>query len=208
MLFIALKQWIAELGLGHFLLEQPQYWVYPLQTITCGALIARYWRHYALRFPSHLLFTTAIGILVLVLWISPQAFLHFPPRLDGFNPTVFAAGSALYWTSLLFRFIRMTLVVPLVEEVFWRGFLLRYFVREDFESVPFGTFTWVSFSAVSVGFALEHTMADWPAALITGALYNWVAIRTRSLSACVLAHAVTNLLLGLWIMKTGQWGFW
>ena len=50
--------------------------------------------------------------------------------------------------------------------------------------------------------------ADWPAAALTGALYNFVAYRTRSLSACVLAHALTNALLGLWILRTGQWGFW
>ena len=55
---------------------------------------------------------------------------------------------------------------------------------------------------------LEHAPADWPAALLTGALFNLVALRTRSLSACVITHAVTNLLLGLYILRTGQLGFW
>jgi membrane protease YdiL (CAAX protease family) len=55
---------------------------------------------------------------------------------------------------------------------------------------------------------LSHASPDWPAAFVTGALYNLVAIRTRSLTACVVTHAVTNLLLGLWIMQTRQWGFW
>jgi CAAX prenyl protease-like protein len=66
----------------------------------------------------------------------------------------------------------------------------------------------MSFGAVTIGFMLVHSTADWPAAAVTGALYNLVAYRTKSLSACVLAHAVTNLLLGLWIMATRQWGFW
>jgi uncharacterized protein len=61
---------------------------------------------------------------------------------------------------------------------------------------------------VTVGFMLVHSTADWPAALLTGALYNWVAYRTKSLAACVLAHAFTNLLPGVWIMNTRQWGFW
>jgi membrane protease YdiL (CAAX protease family) len=51
-------------------------------------------------------------------------------------------------------------------------------------------------------------MADWPAAIITGALFNLVAYRTRSLAACVLTHAITNLVLAIYILRTGQWGFW
>jgi len=61
---------------------------------------------------------------------------------------------------------------------------------------------------VTVAFTFSHSRPDWPAAFITGALYNVVACRTQSLASCVLAHAGTNLLLGLWIMQTQQWGFW
>ena len=57
-------------------------------------------------------------------------------------------------------------------------------------------------------FGLAHCGPDFVPALACGALFNWIAIRTRSLSACVLAHAVTNLLLGFYIMTTRQWGFW
>ena len=103
---------------------------------------------------------------------------------------------------------RLVIIVPIVEELFWRGFLLRYCIREDFENVPFGTFSWRSFLIISVAFCFEHTPPDWPAALVTSALYNIVAYKTRSLRACVIAHAVTNLLLGLYVLKTQQWGFW
>jgi membrane protease YdiL (CAAX protease family) len=51
-------------------------------------------------------------------------------------------------------------------------------------------------------------MADWPAALLTGILFNFVMVRTKSLAVCVIAHAVTNLGLGVFIMCTRQWGFW
>ena len=81
-------------------------------------------------------------------------------------------------------------------------------IDDDFTDVPIGTFSWKSFAIVTGGFCLEHSFADWPAAILTGALFNLVAYRTRSLSACVLTHAVTNLLLGIWVMRTGQWGFW
>jgi uncharacterized protein len=110
--------------------------------------------------------------------------------------------------TIVFRFLRLVLVVPLLEEIFWRGFLLRFLVNENFDDVPFGKFSWLSFTIVALAFGFSHPRADWPAAMLTGMLYNWVAYRTKSLSTCVLTHAVTNLLLGLWIMKTGQWGFW
>ena len=106
------------------------------------------------------------------------------------------------------RLLRLIVVVPLLEELFWRGFLLRYLIREDFTKVPVGEFSWLSFGVVTAGFVFEHSFADWPAALLTGALYNIVAYRTRSLSSCVLVHAVTNALLGVYVLRTGQWGFW
>ncbi|MDQ6624928.1 MAG: CAAX prenyl protease-related protein, partial [Verrucomicrobiota bacterium] len=186
----------------------PQYWVFPVQTITCAALLWWYWREYGLRKPRGLFFTMAIGVFVFALWISPQAILGFAPRTDGYNPDALAASPTWWWILLLLRFLRLVIVVPLVEEIFWRGFLLRYFISERFATVPFGAFSWLSFAAVTVGFMLVHSAADWPAAAITGAVYNLVAYRTKSLSSCVLAHALTNLLLGLWIMQTRQWGFW
>jgi membrane protease YdiL (CAAX protease family) len=53
-----------------------------------------------------------------------------------------------------------------------------------------------------------HSVADWPAALLCGVIYNLVAVRTGSLAACIAAHALTNLGLGIYIMSTRQWGFW
>ena len=81
-------------------------------------------------------------------------------------------------------------------------------IDERFFTVPFGKFTWLSFSVVTVAFCFGHSAPDRVAALAAGALYNFVAYRTKSLVSCVLAHSVTNLLLGLWIMRTDQWGFW
>ncbi|CAN5586405.1 CAAX prenyl protease-related protein [soil metagenome] len=205
--FLALASVVGHLGTG-FWFEQPMYWIYPVQTIACAAVLWWYWRRYEMHRFAQVFFTLAIGVLVFVLWIAPQAFFGFDARTEGFNPNTFADQPGLYWGTVLLRFLRLVIIVPLVEEIFWRGFLLRYFVNEKFETVPFGTFTWLSFAIVTGGFMLVHNMADWPAAAVTGALYNFVAYRTKSLTSCVVAHAVTNLLLGLWIMRTEQWGFW
>src|SRR4030095_15441335 len=110
----------------------------------------------------------------------------------------------LYWVTVVFRFLRLVVVVPFVEEIFWRGFLLRYLIDERFEQVSVGAFSWTSFSIVPLGFAFSHSAADWLVALMTGIIYNAVAYRTKNLSSCILTHAITNLLLGVWIMKTGQ----
>lgn len=198
---------LKRAGAGPWL-ETPEYWIYPIQTLACAAVLLRYRHGYELARPRRVLFTIAIAALVFVLWISPQAFLGLDPRIEGYNPEAFGNRPALYWTLLLFRFLRMVVIVPFVEEIFWRGFLLRYLINERFTKVPSGAFTWFSFTGVAIGFMLVHSTPDWPAALITGALYNFVAYRTKSLGACVLAHAITNLLLGLWIMQTRQWGFW
>jgi CAAX prenyl protease-like protein len=167
-----------------------------------------FWRDYRMQRPAKVVFAIAVGVTVFVLWVAPQQFLGFAPRPGPFNPDVFAARPVWYWATVIFRFLRLVVVVPFVEEIFWRGFLLRYFIKEDFDHVPFGTFSRLSFWIVTALFGFSHSMADWPAALLTGAVYNGVAYRTKSLSSCVLTHALTNLLLGLWIMKTKQWGFW
>ena len=189
-------------------LRTPEFWIYPLQTLLCAGLLFFFRRNYEfgqVRQPFHLVM---VGLLVFLLWIAPQQFLHFPARRAGFDPEVFAADPLLYWITLGLRFLRLVVVVPLVEEIFWRGFLLRFLISEKFEVVPFGSFSWFSFTVVTVAFALSHALADWPAALVTGALYNLVAYRTRSLLSCVLAHSLTNLALGLWIVTSRQWGFW
>jgi CAAX prenyl protease-like protein len=207
LVLLALGSALRKIG-GTFWLDSPEYWIYPAQTIFCGALLLWFWREYEFGPPGQIVFSAALAVLVCSIWIAPQQFLRFPPRLEGFNPEIFSGQPAASWATIAFRFLRLVVIVPLVEEIFWRGFLLRYFVNEKFHFVPFGTFSWLSFAVVTVGFGFAHARADWIAALLAGALYNCVAYRTKSLASCVLAHAITNLLLGLWIMKTGQWGFW
>ncbi|MDQ6654305.1 MAG: CAAX prenyl protease-related protein [Verrucomicrobiota bacterium] len=193
---------------GSAWMQAPEYWLYPLQTLICGALLVWFWRRYEWRAPAGLPYALLVAVVVWVIWISPQAFLGFAPRTSGFNPDTFATQPVAYWFTVMMRFLRLVIVVPLVEEIAWRGFLLRYLIHEKFDEVPIGAFSWFSFAAVTLAFTLVHSPADWAAAAITGALYNTVAYRTKSLSACVVTHAVTNLLLGLWIMHTKQWGFW
>jgi CAAX prenyl protease-like protein len=204
---LGLNSLLKKIGSAPWL-NSAEYWIYPAQTILCGGLLLWFRREYNFHRLRQPLFSVSTAIFVFLLWISPQAFFGFESRTAGFNPDTFSASSAQYWTAVVLRFGRLVAVVPFMEEIFWRGFLLRFLVEEDFERIPFGSFSWFPFVAVTLAFGFSHSKADWLAAFITGALYNGVAYRTKSLSSCVLTHAVTNLLLGLWIMKTKQWGFW
>jgi CAAX prenyl protease-like protein len=206
-LLLVLNSALKAIG-DHFLLSSAEYWIYPAQVMICGSLLVWFRSEYNFKRPRHAVFAVLIAVAVFLIWISPQQFFGSPVRVTGFNPDVFAARPSAYWMTIVLRFLRLAVVVPFVEEIFWRGFLLRFLIDENFERVPIGTFSWLSFVVVSAGFGFSHASEDWIAALFTGALYNGVAYFTKRLSSCVLTHAVTNLLLGLWIMKTKQWGFW
>jgi uncharacterized protein len=205
--FLAVGQWLPSFG-NAFVLQHAEFWIYPLQTVCCGALALWFRRSYDFNRVRRVAFTIFIATAVFFIWIIPQQFLGFSPRTIGFDPTLLQSNQAIYWLTVALRFLRLLIVVPFVEEIFWRAFLLRFLIDENFERVPFGKFSLLSFAVVMVAFAFSHSRPDWPAALGAGALFNLVAYRARSLGSCILAHTFTNGLLGLWIMHTRQWGFW
>jgi CAAX prenyl protease-like protein len=207
MIFLGINEGLNSAHLYPWGLD-PMYLVYPIQTLVCAGVLAWYWPHYGFRAPRQAWLALAIGVVVFAAWVSPQVLFHLAPRNIGFDPNIFVARPAIYWTELVLRLARTAIVVALLEEIFWRGFLLRYLIKEDFEAVPFGTYSLQSNLIVAVAFMLEHARPDWPGGIIAGLLYNVVAYRCKSLSSCVLAHALTNALLAAFILGTRQWGFW
>jgi CAAX prenyl protease-like protein len=141
-------------------------------------------------------------------WLN--ALFHYTPAVTTppappFDPTTISPVAGR-WTFIVFRVIGAVLVVPVMEELFWRAFLIRWVEAENFKSVPVGTFGWRSFAITVALFGLEHD--QWLAGLICGALYNWLLYRTRSVWACVVAHAVSNAALAAWVLTRGDWKFW
>lgn len=208
--------------------SMPEQWVYPLQTIVVAALLLLWRKQYRLAPWRDLGLAVLLGALGIVAWILPGElwtyltsrgdkvaeswkWLGVAPRLEGFDPSFVNQQPVWLAVVLAFRFARSVLAVPFVEEIFWRSFLMRYFVagdERDFTEVPFGTHTWRSFAFTTLGVVLIHQPADYLGALVFGSLMYWLAVRSKSLGACVLMHAVANLLLGLYVLKTKQWGFW
>jgi CAAX prenyl protease-like protein len=191
-----------------FWLKEPKYWIYPLQTALCAGILIYFWREYDFRWAQGLGTAVLWGLILFFLWVSPQMFFGAPLRGNGFNPDVFEGDPALYYATLFARFARLVVIVPLLEEIFWRGFLMRYFINNKFLTVPFGTPNLAAFSGVVILFVFVHDFEDFFGAMAAGVIFNAVAIKTRSLGACVICHAVTNLLLGVYVVATKQWGFW
>ena len=97
-------------------------------------------------------------------------------------------------------------VIAAVEEIFWRGFLYRWMQKRDFLSVDPGALDLTMLLAVSVIFGFEHDR--WFVGIIAGLAYGWLYVKTKDLWSAILAHVVTNLLLGSTVLVTGQYGFW
>ncbi len=204
----------------------PEQWLYPLQTLVGLVLLARFWRHYEFA-PVNLRamgIGTLAGLVGIAFWIVPgylfrqhgigegwPTFLGFADRLDGFDPSFIKEESAFWYLAAIgARFLRMVVVVALVEEIFWRGFLMRYLLDVDgnFWKQPFGKFTVRSFLIVTLIVTIAHAPVDYAAAFLYGSLAYGVAVWTKSLFACVWMHAVANLTLGIYTMSTDQWGYW
>jgi len=109
--------------------------------------------------------------------------------------------------ALALRSLRAIVLVPIAEELFWRGWLMRWLIDPDFWKVHLGAYSALSFWVTAVLFASEHG-PYWEVGLIAGILYNWWMLRTRSLGDCILAHAVTNAILSASVLIFGWWQYW
>jgi hypothetical protein len=184
---------------------------YIAKTISVAALLL-YWRHkYVADFSSSLsvrefLVAFFCGILVLVIWIVPEKYLFQIGQSAAFDPHALGASQGAAMLLIGVRLIGSSLVVPVMEELFWRSFLMRYLIDPDFRSVPMGAFTWLSFLGVAVLFGLEHHRVL--VGILAGLLYGFLLIRQKKLQGVILAHGVTNLGLGIYIVLTGNWMFW
>jgi uncharacterized protein len=150
----------------------------------------------------------AVGILIFAVWIGIDPFYpHLMKSGATGNPNEqFGENSVLAWFFIAVHILGMTLVVPPLEEVFYRSFLYRYVANQNFLSVPLNKFLPFPFFATAIVFGFSHN--EWLAGILCGAAYQWLALRKNRLGDAMTAHAITNLLLGVWIVWRGQWHFW
>ena len=151
-----------------------------------------------------------LGVLLVFAWIfvdkhTPH-FAFLGSRI-GYDPSREISTRAGLLCFLSVRFLGLVVVVPVVEELFYRSFLLRFVSDlDDFRAVPQGAFTALALLVSVAAFALAHP--EWLAAALFALAMGLLLRLTRNLFACILAHGTTNLLLGVYVLHTGQWSYW
>lgn len=212
-------------------------WSYAVKSVACAALFLwlRPWRGYAALRLGQLPLALGVGVAVAALWILPESswtgrvapgFQSFYNRWlilmpgaypDYYVPSIFPAlpmghPSLAYspeeagWPLTLMKLAGSAGVIAVVEEFFFRGFFYRWLRSNAFWRVPLAVFDAQAFWTVTAVFGLEHDR--WLAGALAGAAYGWLAVRTGSVWPSALAHGITNLMLGLYVVASKQYGFW
>ncbi|SFL84117.1 CAAX prenyl protease-related protein [Rugamonas rubra] len=202
--FILLADVLGRLGFAPAELR----WLYTVKIVAVLAVLLACRRHYTELsgpLPGVAALATAVvaGVVVLVLWISLNASWMQIGSSSGFDPRV---DGAIDWSLVAIRIGGAALVVPVMEELFWRSFLLRWIEAADFLRVDPARVKTKAFIVTVLLFGVEHTL--WLAGMVAGAVYTLLYMRSRSLWIPIVAHGVTNGLLGAWIISTGHWTYW
>ncbi|MCG8406846.1 MAG: CAAX prenyl protease-related protein [Phycisphaerales bacterium] len=199
-------------------------------------VIAAAWATWLLRhhWPSlgkpHFLIALVAGLFAAWMWVAGQhrlagiefgnqnlgdvlsvgmrpPFLKLEPHEFESVASRFSTAPA-FWSHVVLKISRAVTVVPVVEELFWRGFILRAFVNWNrSEDVPLGTFTWFSFLGSSLLSVAQHP-ANWGVSILCWMLFNALFYWKKSLFCLILTHAITNLALYIYVVREGDWQFW
>jgi membrane protease YdiL (CAAX protease family) len=212
-------------------------WSYAAKSAVCAGLFLwlKPWRAYPALSLANVPLSLAVGVAVAVVWIVPempwvgrvapglQEAYHrwlimmpgslpdyfnrdYYPALPPGHPSLAYAPQEAGWPLTLAKLAGSAGVIAVIEEFFFRGFFYRWLRRGEFWTLPLRAFDAQAFWAVVAVFGLEHDR--WFAGALAGLAYGWLAVRTGDVWAAALAHALTNLLLGLYVMASGQYGFW
>ena len=201
--------------------EASRYWLYLAKTLV-GAWLLFEMRPFVCEMRVAFSWeAVAVGVAVCVVWVGLDGFY---PKLSELGVKLglskattavalpwhphlqFGDGAGLAWFFIAVRILGSSLVVPVLEEVFFRSFLYRYIAKPDFLSVPLGLFAALPFFVASVVFAFEHE--EWLAGIICGFAYQGLVIWKKRLGDAIVAHGITNFLLGAWVVWKGAWQFW
>ncbi len=186
-------------------------WLYGLNLLLVGGLLLAWRRHYGelarQNLPSRgeAALAVGVGLAVFMAWIHLDApWMQMGEPTAAFVPQ--DAQGRLNWPLIVVRWVGATLLVPVMEELFWRSFLMRWLQAPVFEGLDPRQ---VGLKAVVLStflFMLAHPL--WLAAIVAGLAYALLYRQTGKLWTAALAHAVTNGALGLWVVQTRQWQFW
>jgi len=205
---------IAFLGLERFVPASIAV-MYPIRLFVVLAMVLAFSRGVLDFHVKRPVASLLLGAAVFIVWVAPDALWPayrshwlFTNAITGEVRSGIPEGVRANWSFIFFRAAGCFLLVPVVEELFWRGWLSRWLIDgDDFRRVKMGAYTAASFWVGSLLFASEHG-PFWEVGLIAGVAYNWWMCRTKSLADCILVHAVTNGCLSIYVLTTGAWKYW
>ena len=211
-LFLALSDYLAPICHS---LNLDDKWLYVFRIVVVALLIVHFWREFtelkltALNVSptmADFCFALAAGLLVLFFWVAPfPAWATLGSDHASFNPVAGETKQATFFW-LFTRILGAALIVPVMEELFWRSFVMRWVDSKNFLSIRPESVSLYAYIASSALFALEHNL--WLAGLFAGLVYGALYIKYKNLWVPIFAHAVTNGLLGIWVVQTGNWQYW
>jgi uncharacterized protein len=149
-----------------------------------------------------------VGFGIFAAWVGLNQFYpHLMKNGTAWNPNnQFGQNSAPALFFIAVRIAGSTFIVPPIEEVFYRSFVYRCIAKQNFLSVPLNKFLSFPFFATAIVFGFSHN--EWLAGILCGAAFQWLVIRKNRLGDAMTAHAITNFLLGIWVVWRGAWNFW
>lgn len=189
-------------------------WAYVGRTICSVLLMLLLWKRYTPIKWDYWWLGIIGGILGIIQWIGMDTLLqHQWPMMfalnpeKAFNPSTYFQSSGAMWSWIVVRMIGASLVVPLMEELFWRDFLWRKIISpNNFKLARVGEWDSLAFWGVAIAFCFVHP--QWLTAIGWGLMVGGLLLYTRSLGACIIMHGVTNLLLSLYVLKNQAWEWW
>jgi hypothetical protein len=188
-------------------------WAYAGRTVVVAAMLILFRHAYTRIRWNHWWLGLIVGVVGIFQWVGMQVLLerHFDFfRHDGkaFNPDLFFNSPTAKWSFFVVRMIGAVVVVAFMEELFWRDFCWRSIIApNDFKLAHVGEWDWKAFVIVPLIFALVHGNW-WLTSIVWAAMVGALLVYTKSLGAAIIAHATTNLLLGLYVLYTKEWHWW
>jgi len=203
-----------------------EFWLYLIKTVAAGWLLWA-WRRRIIEMRWAISWeAVVVGLVIAVLWIGLEGRIPSvgaiwdmaaefiagkerpePKEVVPWNPLAFYQDNlALAWFFIAVRVLGRSLVVPAMEEVFYRSFVYRYIGNPQFMDVPIGVWHSVAFVVTAFFFGLAHP-GQWLAAILCAMAYQALVIRKKRLGDAMTAHAITNLVISVYAIGTGQWHF-
>jgi uncharacterized protein len=191
----------------------PTTYIYLFKTIVTAVLLVICWPAFTTIDWAAWKWGLLIGIVGVFQWVGMEKLLLFAwpnyPRMhvDIFDPYGEIPNPMLRGVFFTIRWLGPTLVVPFMEELFWRDYLWRNIIApNDFKLASIGEWDARAFWIVPIFFASVHI--QWITAVVWALMIGLLLLKTKSLGACIIAHGITNFLLGAYVLWTHDWYFW